>query len=128
MAIQNDYIEKIEFFTVYPNKEGGNTLLATLLTRDGYRALMYSPSVTEVDADITQSTEWEDLYDIRGIPINRIALQRQLKINGSFWAFKDRHNENEDWYFKVFYLDGPNSKPTVKKEEIEKLFGCTING
>ena len=53
---------------------------------------------------------------------------RTLKIENTAYLMKNRHNECETWYIKVIYLDGPQSKPIVKKEEVEKLFGCQIDG
>lgn len=128
MAIQNDYIERFEFFTIYPNKEGGNTLIATLLTRDGYRALMYAPSVSPIDAEINTGTYVEEIRDIRNVPLLRLETAREFKYNGSIYCLQDKHNARENWYCKVIYLDGPMSKTIVKKEEVEKLFGCAING
>ena len=128
MNIQEDYIEKFEYLTIYPNVEGSNVLLATILTKAGYRAIMYSPSVSPIDFDLHTTSPWEEYRDARNVPISMLEQSREVRINGQVFAYKNKLHENEKWFFKVVYLDGPMSKTTVKKEEIEKLFGCTING
>ena len=128
MNIKEDYIEKFEYMTIYPNAEGSNVLLATLLTRGGYRAIMYSPSVSPIDLNLDTINAFEEYRDARNVPIGILEHSREVRINGQVFAYKNKLHENENWFFKVVYLDGPMSKTTVKKEEIEKLFGCTING
>lgn len=126
MNIEEDYIEKFEYLTIYPNAEGGNVLLATILTKAGYRAIMYSPSVSPIDFDLDTTPSWEEYRDVCNMPIGIIEQSRGVRINGQIFAYKDKLHENEKWFFKVVYLDGPMSKTTVKKEEVERLFGCKI--
>lgn len=128
MNIKEDYIEKFEYLTIYPNAEGGNVLLATLLTRAGYRAIMYSPSVSPINIDLDTISQWEEYRDARNIPIGKLEQSREVRINGQIFAYKNKLHEKENWFFKVVYLDGPMSKTIVKKEEVEKLFGCQIDG
>ena len=126
--IKNDYLKEVEFLTLYPNKEGDKTLLATALTTEGYRVLLYAPSVSTPTMEMNSRQEYEECYNARNIPIMKLPGMRTLKIENTAYLMKGRHNECETWYIKVIYLDGPQSKPLVKKEEIEKLFGCTIDG
>ena len=126
MNIREDYIEKFEYLTIYPNAEGSNVLLAILLTKAGYRAIMYSPSVSPINLDLDTMYQCEEYRDARNIPIGIVEQSREVKINGQVFAYKNRLHEKENWFFKVVYLDGPMSKTIVKKEEVEKLFGCQI--
>ena len=125
---ETDYLKEVEFLTLYPNEEGDKTLLATAITAEGYRVLLYAPSVSTPMMEMNSRQEYEEYYDARNIPIMKLPCMRTLKIENTAYLMKGRHNECETWYIKVVYLDGPQSKPTVKKEEVEKLFGCYIDG
>lgn len=125
---KTDYLKEVEFLTLYPNKEGDKTLLATAITAEGYRVLLYAPSVSTPMMEMNSHQEYGEYCDARNIPIMKLSGMRTLKIENTAYLMKGRHNECETWYIKVIYLDGPQSKPTVKKEEVEKLFGCQIDG
>ena len=127
-SIKNDYLKEVEFLTLYPNEEGDKTLLATALTTEGYRVLLYAPSVTTPTMEMNSRQEYEECYNAHNIPIMKLPGMRTLKIENTAYLMKGRHNECETWYIKVIYLDGPQNKPLVKKEEVEKLFGCQIDG
>lgn len=126
--MKTDYLKKVEFLTLYPNEEGDKTLLATAITAEGYRILLYAPSVSTPIMELNNQQEYEEYYDARNIPIIKLPSMRTLKIENTAYLMKNRHNECETWYIKVIYLDGPQSKSLVKKEEVEKLFGCVIDG
>ena len=126
--MKTDYLKKVEFLTLDPNEEGDKTLLATAITTEGYRVLLYAPSVSTPTIDLDSRQEYEKCYDARNIPITKLPGMRTLKIENTVYIMKNCHNECETWYIKVVYLDGPQSKPTVKREEVEKLFGCQIDG
>ena len=126
--MKNDYLKKVEFLTLYPNEEGDKTLLATAITTEGYRVLLYAPSVSTPTIELASQEEYEEYYDARNIPVGKLPIMRTLKIENTAYLMKNYHNEGETWYIKVVYLDGPQSKPTVKREEVEKLFGCQIDG
>lgn len=125
---ETDFLKEVEFLTLYPNKEGSRTLLATATTTEGYRVLLYAPSVSLPVMEVNNYQEYETCYDARNIPISSIPSMKTLKIENTVYSMKSRHNECETWYIKVIRLDGPQSKPLVKKEEVEKLFGCRIDG
>lgn len=124
--MKTDYLKKVEFLTLYPNEEGEKTLLATAITTEGYRVLLYAPSVSTPTIELDSRQEYEKCYDARNIPITKLPGMRTLKIENTVYLMKNCHNECETWYIKIVYLDGPQSKPTVKREEVEKLFGCKI--
>lgn len=124
--MKTDYLKKIEFLTLYPNEEGDKTLLATAITAEGYRVLLYAPSVSTPTIELASREEYEKYYDARNIPVGKLPIMRTLKIENTAYLMKNCHNEGETWYIKVVYLDGPQSKPTIKREEVEKLFGCKI--
>ena len=126
--MKTDYLKKVEFLTLYPNEEGEKTLLVTAVTAEGYRVLLYAPSVSTPTIELDSRQEYEKCYDARNIPITKLPGMRTLKIENTVYIMKNCHNECETWYIKVVYLDGPQSKPTVKREEVEKLFGCQIDG
>ena len=128
MTMQNDYLKKIEFITIYPNEEGSKTLLGTAITSEGYRALLYAPAVEALELGMNSTDGYDEIYDARHVPIARIPHTRLLKIEGTAYCIKNRHNENEDWFMKVIYLDGPASKTHIKKSELEKILGCVIDG
>lgn len=125
---KNDYLKEVEFLTLYPNGEGDKTLLATAITTEGHRVLLYAPSVSTPMMEMNNRQEYEECYNAHNIPIMKLPGMRTLKIENTAYLMKGRHNECETWYIKVVYLDGPQSKPIVKKEEVEKLFGCQIDG
>ena len=124
----DDYIKEIEFFTTYPNAEGGRVLLATFTSTQGYRGLVYAPFVSRINLSLEPENNFEEFVDARNIPILHFSKMKNVKIDGVAYAAHDKYHEHEQWFFKVIYLDGPMSKPSVDKKEIEKLFGCEING
>lgn len=126
--MQNDYLKKVEFITIYPNEEGSKTLLGTAITSEGYRALLYAPAVETLELGMNSTDGYDEIYDARHVPIAHIPHKRILKIEGTAYCIKNRHNENENWYMKVIYLDAPTSKTHVKKSELEKILGCVIDG
>ena len=126
--MKTDYLKEVEFLTLYPNEEGDKTLLATAITTEGYRVLLYAPSVSTPTIELDSRQEYEKCYDARNIPITKLPGMRTIKIDNTVYIMKNCHNECETWYINVVYLDGPQSKPTVKREEVEKLFGCQIAG
>lgn len=124
----DDYIKEIEFFTTYPNAEGGRVLLATFVSVQGYRGLLYAPCVSKINLSLELERNFEEWVDAHHIPILYIPKMKNLKIEGVAYALHDKYHTDEEWFFKIIYLDGPLSKPSVSKKDIEKLFGCEING
>lgn len=128
MKLKDDYIYEIEFFTTYPNAEGGRVLLAIFVSTLGYRGLLYSPNVSKINLSLEPKNSFEEIRDARDIPLMMLSRMTNVMIEGVAYASHDKCHENEDWFFKTIYLDGPTSKLSVTKEEVEKLFGCVIHG
>lgn len=121
---KQEFIEELEFFASYPNKEGNRTILAVALTDKGRRVLCYIPSASVLNFSIDEATDW----DIKCTPLSLIQQQRRLYISGELYAIHDHpHNEGK-WFVRVIELDGPINPIEVDKADIEKLFGCKING
>ena len=124
MAVDySEIIRDIEFINVFPSMSGGgHVFLMTAITDKGNRVLVYAPMVKlgdyQINSGIDCDCDWRtSLYDI--------AHRRYCQFITDIFAVKNTNNQNE--FFKVFYLDG-NFKQKIKKEEIEKMFGCEIDG
>ena len=124
MAIDyNERIDKIEFVNMFPSMNGGDhVFLMTAITDKGNRVLIYAPMVKVGDYQVNSGIDYEcdwytSLYDI--------VHRRYCQFITDVFAVKAYDNCIE--FFKVFYLDG-DFKRKIKKEEIEKLFGCEIDG
>ena len=124
MAVDySERIESIEFINMFPSmNSGGHVFLMTAITDKGNRVLVYAPMVKLGGADIQSYTESE--YDWR-CTLRDISLRRHCKFMTEMFAVKSTNGGSE--FFKIVYLDGVFTKH-IKKEEIEKLFGCEIDG
>ena len=124
MAIDySERIKDIEFINMFPSmNSGGHVFLMTAITDKGNRVLLYAPMVRLGDADIHSYTD--DEYDWH-CTLREISLRRHCKFMTEMFAVKSTNGGSE--FFKIVYLDGVFTKH-IKKEEIEKLFGCEIDG
>ena len=124
MAIDySEIIDKIEFVNIFPSlNSNDHVFLMTAITNKGNRVLVYAPMVKVGDYQINSGAEYDcdwrtSLYDI--------THRRYCQFITDIFAVKNANNQGE--FFKVFYLDG-NFKQKIKKEDIEKMFGCEIDG
>ena len=124
MAIDySETIDKIEFVNMFPSMNSNDhVFLMTAITNKGNRVLIYAPVVKVGDYQINSGTEYD--CDWRTSLYN-ITHRRYCQFITDIFAVKNTNNQSE--FFKVFYLDG-NFKQKVKKEDIEKMFGCEIDG
>jgi hypothetical protein len=119
----NESIKDIEFINMFPSmNSGGHVFIMTAITDKGNRILVYAPVVKLGEASINSYCD-ED-YSWR-TTLRDITLRRHCQFMTEMFAVNSTNNYDE--FFKIFYLDG-NFKTKIKKSEIEKLFGCEIDG
>ena len=124
MAVDySERIDKIEFINMFPSmNNSGHVFIMTAITDKGNRVLIYARMVMLSEADIHSYTD--DDYEWR-CTLREISLRRHCKFMTEMFAVNSTNGGSE--FFKVVYLDGPFTKH-IKKEDIEKLFGCEIDG
>lgn len=117
--------QDVEFTAIYP-VDGGRAnekvLIVIFKTTESGRWLLYSPSVMQRNIEVESSHNYRDYRDCRGNTIFRDMLDREVIISNELYVLS-----NDNVAFKLIALD-EQQKRIVKKEEIEKLFGCTIDG
>lgn len=120
----NQHIKEVEFITTYPRKGSAtdNVMVAIVLLENDKRALVYAPAIRPVNLDFTISEEYED-YGFRGIKLGVIPTTRHVKIGCDLYTIS---KENGTLFSVVLLDDAP--APHVNRKEIEKLFGCVIDG
>jgi hypothetical protein len=94
----------------------------TAITDKGNRVLVYAPLVRVGDHEITSGYDYDADWHTS---LYNIAHRRYCKFITDLFAVENLNKKGE--FFKIIYLDG-NFKQKVKKEEIEKMFGCEIDG
>jgi hypothetical protein len=117
----------IEFMTTYP-KMGGRpeekVLLIVGRTVEGYRYLVYAPTVVLRDVEMEQDVGYTEYYGGKhNTLLGSIPTSRKITLNNEMYVLP---NDN-DTFFNLIFLD---KQPAlhVKKGDIEKLFGCVIDG
>ena len=117
--------QDIEFMTTYPavgGREKEKVLMVVLNTKENGRWLLYSPSVIQRDIEVESSYNYRDYRDCYGNTLFRDISNREVIISNELYVLGD-----DKAAFNLVSLDS-QQKRIVKKEEIEKLFGCTIDG
>ena len=117
--------QDVEFMTTYPvvgGRANERVLMVVLNTAENGRWLLYSPSVMQRNIEVESSYNYRDYRDCRGNTLFRDISGREIIISNELYVLS-----NDNVAFNLIALDGQH-KRTVKKEEIEKLFGCTVNG
>lgn len=115
--------EDIEFMTTYPvvgGRANERVLMVVLNTREGGKWLLYAPSVMQREMNVESSCDYQDYRDFRGNTILRRTLGREVIISNELYVLS-----GDGVAFKLIALDN-QQKRIVKKEEKEKLFGCSI--
>lgn len=120
--MNNLYPKDIEYMAVYPNGRPDEKVLLVIVKEMGERWLVYAPRVTHHSLKMEQDLSAREIYDGRGHRIAEYCSAREMVINNEMYALAD-----EKIYFNIIPLDKQH-KPLVKKEEVEKLFGCQIDG
>ena len=115
-------LEKIEFMNIYPSSRNSEyVFIAIVITESGDRLMMYAP-MCQID-EMTLSAETCPYRDCWG---NRLGKDRRLTFGGEIFALKE--GDGLDNFITVYNLDQIGKKPTISKEDIEKMFGCKIDG
>lgn len=124
MAIDySENIKDIEFINVFPSMSHvGHVFLMTAITDKDHRVLVYAPLVKVGDFEIATGYDSEADWHTS---LYNIVHRRYCKFITDLFVVESTNKNTE--YFKVIYLDG-NFKQKIKKEEIEKMFGCEIDG
>ena len=117
----------IEYMTTYP-KTGGRpeekVLLVVGRTIEGYRYLIYAPTVIVKNTEMEQDMSYTEYYGgKRNTLLGSIPTSRRITLNNEMYVLP---NDNET-YFSFIFLDKQPAQH-VKKGDIEKLFGCVIDG
>ena len=117
----------IEYMTAYP-KMGGRpeekVLLVVGRTAEGYRYLIYAPTVILKNTEMEQDIGYTEYYGGKhNTLLGSIPTSRKITLNNEMYVLP---NDN-DTFFNLIFLD---KQPAlhVKKGDIEKLFGCVIDG
>ena len=115
-------LEKIEFMNIYPSSRNSEyVFIAIVITESGDRLMMYAP-MCKID-EMSLSAETSPYRDCWG---NRLGKERRLTFGGEIFALKE--GDGQDNFITVYNLDQIGKKPTISKEDIEKMFGCKIDG
>ena len=116
-------IKDIEFINVFPSMgHVGHVFLMTAITDKEHRVLVYAPLVRVGDYEVASG------YDLDAdwhTSLYNIVHRRYCKFITDLFAVESLNKNGE--FFKIIYLDG-DFKQKIKKEEIEKMFGCEIDG
>lgn len=117
----------IEYMTTYP-KMGGRpeekVLLVVGRTVEGYRYLIYAPTVILKSTGMEQDVSYTEYYGGKhNTLLGSIPTSRRITLNNEMYVLP---NDNET-FFSLIFLDKQPAQH-VKKGDIEKLFGCVIDG
>ena len=112
----------IEYMVVYPNGRPDEKVLLIIAKEKGERWLIYAPRVMQRALEMEQDLSVREIYDGHGHKLAEYCSAREVIVNNELYVLAD-----EATYFNIIPLDKQH-KPTVKKEEVEKLFGCQIDG
>lgn len=117
----------IEYMTAYP-KVGGRpeekVLLAIGRTIEGYRYLIYAPTVILKNSEWEQDISYTEYYGGKhNTLLGSIPTSKKITLNNELYVLP---NDN-DTFFNLIFLD-KQPAPHIKKGDIEKLFGCVIDG
>ena len=117
----------IEFMTTYP-KMGGRpeerVLFIVARTAEGYRYLVYASTIVLKNIEMEQCVDHIDCYHaLTREKVASLPMRRSLTINNEMYVLS---NDNET-FFNVVFLDKQPAQH-IKKGDIEKLFGCVIDG
>lgn len=117
----------IEFMTTYPTVGGRpeeKTLLMIARDNELGRVLVYAPRVIHKNIAMEQECCRKEYRTHNDIVLGEYITNRSLTINGELWVLPE---DDKGTFFSIHTLDKSPARH-VKKEEIEKLFDCVIDG
>ena len=115
--------QDVEYMTTYPvigGRANEKVLMVVLNTAESGRWLLYAPSVVQRNIEVESSYNYRDYRDCHGNTLFRDISGREVIISNELYVLS-----NDTVVFNLIALDNQH-KRTVKKEEIEKLFGCIV--
>ena len=117
----------IEYMTTYP-KIGGRpeekVLLVIGRTIEGYRYLIYAPTVILKNIGMEENIDYTEYYGGKhNTLLGSIPTSRKIILNNEIYVLPD----NNETFFNLIFLDKQPAQH-IKKGDIEKLFGCIIDG
>ena len=122
--LYNEHIEKIIFTTTYPTSPDTSRMIVIALTNKLNQVLIYSGDIKNVQLSFEQVNEYQDALFAPKTVLRDILHRSKMVLNGELKAISPI--KGIPYYFMVVALEGPRAKQTIKKSEIEKLFGCEI--
>lgn len=118
---------EIEYMTTYPktgSRPEEKVLLIIGRTIEGYRYLIYAPTVILENIGMEENIDYTEYYSGKhNTPLGSIPISRKIMLNNEIYVLPD---DNET-FFNLIFLDKQPAQH-VKKGDIEKLFGCVIDG
>lgn len=117
----------IEYMTTYP-KVGGRPEEKVLFiigrTVEGYRYLIYAPTVILANTEMEQDIGYTEYYGGKhNTLLGSIPTSRKITLNNEMYVLPSDNGT----FFNFIFLDEEPAHH-VKKGDIEKLFGCVIDG
>jgi hypothetical protein len=114
---------KVEFVNIYPSSRHNEyVFVAIIIDHSGDRNLVYAPMCQLQDIETTAEGRGGG-KDCWG---NFLLPERHLYFGGEIFALKE--GAGQENFFTIYNLDKIGKKPAVSKEDIEKMFGCKIDG
>ena len=117
----------IEYMTTYPKMDGRpeeRVLIAIGRTVEGCRYLIYAPTVILKNSEIEQDISYTEYYGGKHHTLlSSIPTSRKITLNNEMCILP---NDNGT-FFNLIFLDKQPARH-VKKGDIERLFGCVIDG
>lgn len=124
----NEAIVDIEFINIFPSKNSEEfVFLLTAITDENNRVLVYAPMVrVENTIEMLEDQDWDLDFTKRHIPLSALVQSRTCRFLTDVYAVKESRSNNHN-FFKIIYLDD-DFHLVIRKKDIEKLFGCVIDG
>ena len=114
--------KNIEYMATYPNGRPDEKVLLIVVTEGMERWLIYTPRAIHYSSNFERDLSAREIYDGHGRKLAEYSSVREMILSNELYILPEKET-----CFTIIPLDKP-LKPIVKKEEVEKLFGCQIDG